>query len=61
MKITIKKPGEVKNSTSYFYDFTVRGKRYRGALPEARNFAQAKQAAEKVWDDVFNERFNPEP
>jgi integrase len=61
MKITIKKPGEVRNSTSYFYDFTVRGKRYRGALPEARNHAQAKQAAEKVWDDVFNERFNPEP
>lgn len=59
MKIKIRKPGEI--GKSYYYDFTVRGVRYRGALRDARNFAQAKQAAERVWDDVFNERYNPEP
>ncbi|MDT5270309.1 MAG: hypothetical protein QOH49_2495 [Acidobacteriota bacterium] len=59
MKIKIRKPGEI--GKSYYYDFTVRGVRYRGAIRDARNYAQAKQAAEKVWDDVFNERYNPEP
>jgi hypothetical protein len=59
MKIRIRKPGEI--GKSYYYDFTVRGTRYRGALPEARNYAQAKQAAEAKWDEVFNGRFNPAP
>ncbi len=59
MKINIRKPGEI--GQSYYYDFTIKGKRYRGALPEARNHAQAVQAAESVWDDIFNERFNPAP
>ncbi|MGB8509816.1 MAG: site-specific integrase [Pyrinomonadaceae bacterium] len=59
MKINIRKPGEI--GKSYYYDFTIRGRRYRGALLEARNHAQAVQAAEKVWDDIFNERYNPTP
>jgi integrase len=59
MKIIIKRPGEI--GKSYYYDFTVRGKRYRGALSEARNYAQAKQAAEAKWDEVFNGKFNPVP
>jgi integrase len=59
VKIKIRKPGEI--GKSYYYDFTVRGVRYRGAIRDARNFAQAKQAAEKIWDDIFNERYNPEP
>lgn len=59
MKIKIRKPGEI--GKSYYYDFTIRGVRYRGAIRDARNFAQAKQVAEKVWDDIFNERYNPEP
>ena len=59
MKIKIRKPGEI--GKSYYYDFTVRGVRYRGVIRDARNLAQAKTAAEKVWDDIFNERYNPEP
>jgi integrase len=59
VKIKIRKPGEI--GQSYYYDFTIRSVRYRGALRDARNFAQAKQAAEKLWDDIFNERYNPEP
>jgi len=59
VKIKIRKPGEI--GKSYYYDFTVRGVRYRGAIRDARNFAQAKQAAEKLWDDIFNGRYNPEP
>lgn len=59
MKINIRKPGEI--GTSYYYDFTIRGRRHRGAIPDARTYAQAKQAAEAIWDDIFNERYNPAP
>lgn len=59
MKINIRKPGEI--GKSYYYDFTIRGKRHRGSIPEARNHAQAQTAAEKIWDDIFNERYNPAP
>jgi integrase len=59
MKINIRKPGEI--GKSFYYDFTIGKKRYRGAIPEARNHAQAKQAAEKIWDDIFNGKYNPSP
>ncbi len=52
----IKKVGE-----SWYYDFTIRKVRYRSVISEARNFAQAKAAADVVWDDLFNERFNAAP
>ena len=63
MKINIKKPGEKGNPSKrcYYYEFSIRKERYRGILPEARNMEQAKQAAQAVWDDIFNRRFNPEP
>ncbi len=63
MKITIKKPGGSGNPSKrcYYYDFTIRGERYRGIIPDARNSEQAKRAAEAIWDDIFNERYNPTP
>lgn len=63
MKINIKKPGEKGNPSKrcYYYEFALRGERYRGVIPDARNAVQAKQAAEAIWDDLFNKRFNPEP
>jgi len=54
--VRVKKVGE-----SWYYDFTIRKVRHRGVIPEARNFAQAKAAADVIWDDLFNERFNPAP
>lgn len=63
MKINIKKPGEKGNPSKrcYYFEFSIRKERHRGVLPEARNMEQAKQAAQAVWDDIFNQRFNPEP
>lgn len=63
MNINIKKPGEKGNPSKrcYYYEFTIRKERHRGIIPDARNFAQAKQAAEAIWDDFFNERHNPQP
>ena len=62
MKIRIWKPGEKGNPCTehYYYQFFLRKKRYRGVL-EARNFEQAKQAAQKVWDDEWNRKYDPEP
>lgn len=59
MKIKIRKPGGAHKS--YRYDFTIRKVRYRGAIPDARNHEQAKTAAENIWDDIFNERYDPRP
>ena len=62
MKIRIWKPGEKGNPCvrHYYYQFFQRKKRYRGVL-EARNAEQAKQAAQKVWDEEWNKRYDPEP
>ena len=62
MKIRIWKPGEQGNPCArhYYYQFFQRKKRYRGVL-EARNAEQAKQAAQKVWDEEWNKRYDPEP
>lgn len=46
-----------KNVTSWFYDFRVRGVRYRGAIPEARNKQQAEMAETRIRNDVFDGRF----
>jgi integrase len=59
MRIKIRKPGEI--GKSYYYDFTLHGTRYRGAIPDARNMEQAKLAAQQVWDDIFNKKYNPAP
>src|SRR5215471_2154915 len=46
-----------KNVTSWFYDFRVRGVRYRGAIPEARNKQQAEMAETRIRNEVFDGRF----
>lgn len=62
MKIRIWKPGEKGNPCvrSYYYTFFLRKQRYRGTL-EARNAEQAKQAAQKIWDDEWKKKYDPEP
>lgn len=62
MKIRIWKPGEKGNPSGrhYYYQFFLRQKRYRGIL-DARNAEQAKQAAQKIWDDEWNRKYDPEP
>lgn len=49
-----------KSSGTYRYDFRIEKRRHRGALKDARNLEQAKQAAQKLWDDAFNRKFNPD-
>jgi len=62
VKIRIWKPGERGNPSDryYYYQFFLRKERYRGIL-EARNAEQAKQAAQKIWDDEWNRKYDPEP
>jgi integrase len=62
MKIRIWKPGEKGNPCvrHYYYHFFQRKKPYRGVL-EARNAEQARQAAQKVWDEEWSKRYDPEP
>jgi hypothetical protein len=62
VKIRIWKPGEKGNPSDryYYYQFFLRQKRYRGIL-DARNAEQAKQAAQKIWDDEWNRKYDPEP
>jgi len=62
VKIRIWKPGEEGNPCAqhYYYQFFQRKKRYRGVL-EARNAEQAKHAAQKIWDEEWNKRYDPEP
>lgn len=62
MKIKIWKPGEKGNPCArhYYYQFFQRRKRHRGVL-EARNAEQAKQAAQQIWDEQWNKKYDPEP
>jgi len=62
MKIRIWKPGEKGNPCvrHYYYQFFQRKVRYRGVL-EARNAEQARQAAQKVWDEEWTKKYDPEP
>jgi len=46
-----------KRKDVWYYDFMVRRIRYRGAIPEARNKAQAKQAEARARLDVFEGRY----
>jgi hypothetical protein len=46
-----------QNTKTWFYDFRVRGTRYRGAIPEARNKEQAVKAETRIRNDVFEGRF----
>jgi len=49
--------GIKKRKDSYYYDFGVRGKRYRGAIPEARTKHQAELAEARIRDSVFDGTF----
>ncbi|MGH9828211.1 MAG: hypothetical protein ACREDR_33730, partial [Blastocatellia bacterium] len=42
---------------TWFYDFRIRGVRYRGAIPEARNQDQAKLAENKIRLEIFEGKF----
>jgi integrase len=46
-----------KGSGHWMYDFRINGRRYRGAIPEARIKAQAKQAEAKVRTEIFEDRY----
>jgi hypothetical protein len=46
--------GECKH---YHFTFNVRGRRHRGAIPEARTKWQAEQAEQRIRQEVFEGRF----
>ena len=49
-----------KSSGTFRYDFAINKRRYRGAIKEARNQEQARTAAQRIWDGVFNKKYVPE-
>jgi integrase len=49
------------HKASWYYDFGIRGKRFKGSIPEARTKAQAEQAESKLRDDVYQGRYGREP
>src|SRR5688500_9505873 len=46
--------GECKH---YHYSFRIRGKRYRGSLPEVRKKWEAQQAELRIKQEIFEGRF----
>jgi integrase len=46
-----------KGTKHYHYDFTLRGKRHRGPIPEARTRSQAEQAEIVIRNEKFENRF----
>ena len=48
-----------ESSGAFRYDFTINKRRYRGAIKEARNYEQARRAAQNIWDKAFNGKYNP--
>jgi integrase len=46
-----------KRGGHWHYDFTIRGKRYREAIPEARNKAQAERAETQARQAVYDRRY----
>jgi len=53
----VKKVFNKDGTTTWFYDFSIRGVRYRGAIPEARNKDQAKQAETRERNSVFDGKY----
>lgn len=45
------------SKTTWFYSFRVRGARYRGAIPEARNKQQAEIAETRIRNEIFDGKF----
>lgn len=54
-----KKP--CKHGGTWWYDFCIRGERYRKAVPEARTKWQAEQAEAKARAAVFEGRYGGDP
>jgi hypothetical protein len=46
-----------KRGDRWHYAFCIRGVRYRGALPEARNKVQAQKAETKIRQEVYDGRY----
>ena len=46
-----------KRRDRWHYAFCIRGVRYRGALPEARNKIQAQKAETKIRQEVYDGRY----
>ena len=46
-----------KRGDRWHYAFCIRGVRYRGALPEARNKIQAQKAETKIRQEVYDGRY----
>ena len=41
----------------WYYDFTIRGVRYKGAIPEARTRDKAVESENKIKQDVYEGRY----
>jgi hypothetical protein len=49
-----------KRGKRWYTDFTIRGRRFREAIPEARTQAQAERAEAKLREEVYQGRYgNP--
>jgi tRNA G10 N-methylase Trm11 len=46
-----------RRGNRWHYAFCIRGTRYRGAIPEARNKFQAEKAETKIRQDVYEGRY----
>lgn len=51
--MTVKKRGH-----RWYYDFMIKRRRYRGALPEARNKAQAERAETQIRQEVYENKYS---
>lgn len=47
-----------KSSGVFRYDFSINKRRYRGAIKEARTLEQGRLAAKKIWDRIFNKKYD---
>ena len=47
----------LKRGDRWYFDFTIRGKRYREAIPEARTKAQAEQAETQIKQSVYDGKY----
>ena len=49
-----------KRGSIWYYDFMIRRRRYRGAIPEARTRAQAERVETQKREEVYNGRYGAE-
>ena len=50
-----------KHGGTWYYSFSIRGKRYRKSIPEARTKWQAKLAETRAKDAIYRGRYGNEP